>query len=141
MSSLSAFLNPIKPENQKVVVSKRFIDPDTNEPVAWEVKCITPKEYKEIKKGCTRKAPVPGKKGAYLPEVDTDAMLNKIAVACTVYPNLDDAELQDGYGVMGADQLLMSMLLPGEYDDYITIVTEINGYDISMDEKVDEAKN
>lgn len=54
---------------------------------------------------------------------------------------MDDAELQNSYGVMGADALLKVMLTPGEYADYLTKIQEVNGFDISFDEKVDEAKN
>ena len=64
-----------------------------------------------------------------------------MCVACTVYPNLNDAELQDSYGVKGADALLKKMLLPGEYTEYKAKVMEVNGYDMSMEELVDEAKN
>ena len=33
------------------------------------------------------------------------------------------------------------MLLPGEYAEYKAKVMEVNGYDMSMEELVDEAKN
>jgi hypothetical protein len=58
-----------------------------------------------------------------------------------VFPNLNDAELQDSYGVKSADELLKKMLLPGEYSEYKAKVMEVNGYDMSMEELVDEAKN
>ena len=64
-----------------------------------------------------------------------------MCAACTVYPNLNDAELQDSYGVKSADALLKKMLMPGEYTEYKNRVMEINGYDMSMEELVDEAKN
>ena len=64
-----------------------------------------------------------------------------MCVACTVYPNLNDVELQDSYGVKGADALLKKMLKPGEFTEYKAKVMEVNGYDLSMEELVDEAKN
>jgi hypothetical protein len=33
------------------------------------------------------------------------------------------------------------MLLPGEYAELKNKIMEVNGYDLSMDELVDEAKN
>jgi len=42
--------------------------------------------------------------------------------------NLDDIELQNSYGVMGADALLKTMLTPGEYPEYMEKVQEVNGF-------------
>jgi len=140
MSNLNAFLNPIKEENAKVVASKRFVG-ENGKPVEWEIKCVTPKEYKQMKKDCTKRVQLPGKRGVYIPETDIDAVLCKLAVTCIVYPNLNDVDLQNGYGVMGAENLLQTMLLAGEYDALLVKVQEINGFDTLFDEKVEEAKN
>ena len=42
---------------------------------------------------------------------------------------------------MGADALLQAMLTPGEYANYLTKVQEICGFDITLQDEVDEAKN
>ena len=70
-----------------------------------------------------------------------DLYLGKLAVACTVFPNLNDKELQDSYKVMGADALLKTMLTPGEYAEYLTKIQEVCGFDTTMQDEVDEAKN
>ncbi len=67
--------------------------------------------------------------------------LGKLAVACTVFPDLNSKELQDSYKVMGAETLLKTMLTPGEYADYISKVQEVCGFDASLQEDVDTAKN
>jgi hypothetical protein len=64
-----------------------------------------------------------------------------LAVACTVFPDLNNKELQDSYKVMGADVLLKTMLTPGEYADYVQKVQEVCGFDTSLQDEVDEAKN
>ena len=65
-----------------------------------------------------------------------------LSVACTVYPNLNDAALQDDWGVKSGGELLKAMLSePGEYNEYKLRVMEICGYNASMEELVDEAKN
>jgi len=138
--SLKAFLNPIKEENHKIVVSKRFIGED-GKPEEWEVKTITAEEDEALRKACTKKVQVPGKRGQFTQETDFDKYLGMLAAACTVYPNLNDAEMQNGYGVMGGDNLLKNMLRAGEYTGYLAKVQELNGYDSSMDELVEEAKN
>lgn len=44
-----------------------------------------------------------------------------------VFPDLKDAELQNSYGVAGAERLLGKLLLAGEYDRLRRAVEEING--------------
>ena len=141
MSDFTMFMagNANKTETVKYVASKRFTA--KGKPVAWELKAIDSDLDEMIRKECTKRVPVPGKRGQYNQETDTDKYIAKMCVACTVFPNLNDAELQDSYGVKSADALLKKMLLPGEYTEYKAKVMEVNGYDMSMEELVDEAKN
>ncbi len=142
MNNLSAFLkqNALENENVKFVASKRFVD-ESGKPVEWEICGITSEEDEDIRKACTRKVQIPGKKGQFTPETDYNAYLGKLAARCTVYPNLNNAELQNSYGCMGADSLLKTMLKPGEYAEYLAKIQEVNGFDVTMEELVDEAKN
>lgn len=141
MSDFSVFMagNVQKAETVKYVASKRI--GTKNKPVEWELKAIDSDLDEIIRKECTKKVPVAGKRGQYTQETDTDKYIGRLCVACTVYPNLNDAELQDSYGVKSADALLKKMLLAGEYTEYKAKVMEVNGYDMSMEELVDEAKN
>ena len=66
--------------------------------------------------------------------------MGKLAAACTVFPNLNDAELQASYGVMGAEQLITTMLTPAEFEDYSTKVLQVNGFQTG-DEMAADAKN
>ena len=142
MANLSAFLaqNAIKVENVKHVVSKRFLD-ENGEPIPWEICCITSTEDEALRKACTKRVPIPGKRNQYTQETDYNLYLGKLAAKCTAFPNLNDAELQNSYGVMGADALLKTMLTPGEYADYLMKIQEVNGFEVSFEEAVDEAKN
>lgn len=142
MGNLSGFLaeNALKVESIKHVVSKRFLGEDGN-PIPWEIACITSTEDEALRKACTKRVPVPGKRNQFTQETDYNLYLGKLAAKCTVHPNLDDAELQNSYHVMGADALLKTMLTPGEYADYLVKVQEVNGFDATFEEKVDEAKN
>ena len=142
MSNLTAFLsqNAIKIENTKVVVSKRFID-ENKKPIEWEVRALNAGEDEEIRKSATRKIPVPGRRGQNQPETDINLYLAKMAAACTVYPNLMNAELQDSYKVKTPEDLLRAMLTSGEYAEYLQTIQNMNGYDVSTEELVDEAKN
>lgn len=142
MGNLSAFLaeNAVKVENIKCIVSKRFVD-EKGKPIPWEIQCITSDEDEALRKACTKRVPIPGKRNQFTMDTDYNLYLGKLAARCTVFPNLDDAELQNSYGVMGSDALLKRMLTSGEYAEFLTKVQEVNGFDVAFDEKVDEAKN
>lgn len=141
MSDFREFMagNAIKDENVKYVASKRFVK--NGKPIEWEIQAIESDKDEAIRKECTKRVPIVGKRGQYNQETDTDKYIGKLCVASTVYPNLNDTELQDSYGVKGADALLKKMLKAGEYTEYKAKVMEVNGYDMSMEELVDEAKN
>lgn len=141
MSNFSVFMakNAVAPETIKYVASKRFVN--DGKPVEWELKPINSDLDEAIRKECTKKVQIPGKRGQYNQETDTDKYIGKMCVTCIVYPNLNDAELQDSYGVKDGMSLLKAMLLPGEYTELKAKVMEVNGYDMSMEELVDEAKN
>ena len=141
MSEFAVFMagNADKNETIKYVASKRFTV--KGKPVAWEIKPIDSDLDEVLRKECTKKVPVPGKRGQFNQETDTDKYLAKMCAACIVYPNLNAAELQDSYGVKDNVSLLKKLLLPGEYTELKAKVMEVNGYDMSMEELVDEAKN
>lgn len=141
MSDFAVFMagNALKEETTKYVASKRFVV--KGKPVEWEIRAIDSDKDEALRKECTKRVPIPGKRNQFNQETDTDKYIAKMCVACTVYPNLNDAELQDSYGVKSADALLKKMLLPGEYTEYKAKIMEVNGYDLSMEELVDEAKN
>lgn len=140
MSNFAAFMIGTENETVKYVASKRFVDKNGN-PQEWEIKPIDSDLDEQLRKECTKKVQIPGKRGQFNQETDTDKYLARMCVACTVYPNLNDAELQDHFGVKSGDALLKKMLKPGEYTEYKAKVMEVNGYDMSMEEMVEEAKN
>jgi len=142
MGDLSCFLsqNAIKAENEKFIASKRFIGLD-KKPVEWEIQAITSEEDEALRRECTKRVPVVGKRGQYTQETDYNRYLGKLAARCTVFPNLKDKGLQDSYHVMGEDVLLKAMLTAGEYAGYMEKVQQVNGFDATMEELEEEAKN
>lgn len=141
MSEFSMFMagNAAQDEVVEYVASKRFVQ--KGKPVPWKLKAISSDLDEAIRKQCTKKVPIAGKRGQYNQETDTDKYLAHMCVACTVFPNLNDVELQDSYGVKSGEELLRKMLKPGEYTELKAKVMEVNGYDMSMEDLVDEAKN
>jgi hypothetical protein len=139
--SLSAFMaqNARKVDNRKIVASTRFTD-ESGSPMEWEITCISAGENQKIRKNSMHNVPVAGKRGQYSQDFDAAAYQAKLAVRCTVFPDLNDEELQQSYGVMGAEALISTMLTPGEFDSYILAITELNGFNAEGD-LVDDAKN
>lgn len=110
-------------------------------PAVWKLKSVGAKLDEKIRKECMVRVAVNSKRGQYREEIDNDKYIGKLCVASTVEPNLNSAELQDFYGVQGADDLLKTMLNAGEYALYKVKVMEVNGFDMSMEDEVEEAKN
>lgn len=140
-NTLSAFFaqNAKKADNRKFVASNRFTG-ENGKPIEWEIASITAGENQKLRKSCMKSVPVSGKRGQYTQEFDTATYQAKLAVKCVVFPDLNDAALQESYGVMGAEQLVSAMLMPGEFDELISTILEINGF-TDVGELVDEAKN
>lgn len=141
MNNLNAFLkqNAVTAEEEKVIVSERFLE--NGKPIEWVVKPITSQQDELLRKECTKRVPINGKRGQYTQETDYNKYLGKMATICTVFPNLNDKDLQDSYEVMGAEDLLKTMLLPGEYAAYLERVQGICGFDVTLEDKIEEAKN
>lgn len=137
--SLSAFLaqNADKVGKVSVVASQRFHD-ESGKPIPWEIGCITAGENAKLRKSCMKQVAVG--KGQYTTVFDSNAYLEKVAVRCTLFPDLQNTELQNSYGCMDAEQLIVTMLTPGEFEDYSTAVLKANGFKDEQ-ELVDEAKN
>ncbi|HEK4968251.1 TPA: phage portal protein [Clostridioides difficile] len=146
MGDLNAFLsqNAIKVENRKYVASERFIGED-GKAIEWELKAIDSDRDRQLRKDSAIRVPVLNKKGKstgqYTSETDFNTYTLKLCVETIVFPDLHDAELQNSYGVMGAEELLTTMLTPGEYTDLSSEVGEVNGFDRTFEDKVEEAKN
>ena len=135
--ALAAFLkqNKKEVENIKFAASQNFVD-EKGKPIEWTMRAMTSKDAERIRKACQSY----GKGGKV--SVDTARFNRMVAANCTVEPNLNDAELQDSYGVMGAEDLIVEMLdNDGEYQAYVRKCMEISGYNQSDAELVEEAKN
>ena len=131
--SLNAFLNPIKMENQMVVISKRFLE--EGKPVEWELKPITSEENDVLLKKYLKK----DKKGNE--SFDRLSYQNALMAEAVVYPDLLNAELQKAYGVIGAEALLGKMLTVGESTLLAQEVKRISGLDDDSTDLVEEVKN
>lgn len=105
---LTAFLAASAPrENLRLLVSERFVD-EQGQPQLWELQPLTAADWQELLLAAARQAEI-GHKLRF-----NDIFL-QLLVKSVVWPDLNSVELQDSYGVLGAEQLLLKMLSPGEY--------------------------
>lgn len=143
MSNFSRFMkkNKIVKENKQFPATKSLTD-ENGEPLMWTIRPLTTKENDEIRDNCMIEVPVTGKPNVYRPKLNTSKYIAKMACACIVEPNLYDAELQDSYGVKTPDDLLKEMIDdPGEYQNFITFIQKFNGFDATIEDEIEEAKN
>ena len=119
----------------KVVVSERFTDEDGN-PIEWVLHPISTKLVEEITKRNTKTTIKNGKKESTVNEENLNAELLEAVV---LYPSLNDAELQDSYGVSSANELLGAMLYPGETQVLTDALQEVMAGSKAND--IDELKN
>ena len=140
MKDLKFFLkqNTIPVENQEVEVSKRFKD-DAGNTVKFEIKSISNEMDDALRKQNTRQ--VKKAKGVIVPELDQQKYFVDLVLKSLVYPDLDDKELQDSWGVMDSRELINAMLLPGEYTALLQEVQKINGWYLNVEDIKDEVKN
>ena len=143
MSKFSRFMkqNKIKKENTTFAPTKSLLD-ENGEPIKFIIKPLTTKENEDIREACTVDIPVTGKPNMFRPKLNTSKYLAKMLCSCIIEPNLFDKELQDSYRVMTPEDLIREMIDdPGEYQDFVTFIQNFNGFNVSLEDKVDNAKN
>lgn len=133
MSSLKAFLNPVKAENKEVIVSERFRE--DGKLVPFTIRPVTQEENEEILRKYRKK----DKKGEE--SFDQIGYNHELVASAVAFPDLNDADLQKAYGVLGATKLLKKMLLIGEFTALAEEVRALSGLDEDINEDIEEAKN
>jgi hypothetical protein len=133
--------NKTAKENTTYAATKSLTDENGN-PLKWTIKPLSTRENDNIRDDCMVDVPVTGKPNMYRPKLNTSKYIAKMICACVVEPNLYDKELQDSYGVMTPEDLLKEMIDdPGEYQDFATFIQNFNGFNTTLEDKVEEAKN
>lgn len=143
MSKFAKFMksNKTVKENGFYPATKSLCDEKGN-PLEWEFKHISSKENEEIREGCTIDVPVTGKPNMFRPKLKSSLYIQRMIATSVVVPDLFDSELQDSYGVKTPEDLLMAMVDdPGEYNDLAAFVQKFQGFNVSFEDKVNEAKN
>ena len=142
MSKFSRFLKENKAvrENVKYVPTKSFTDENGN-PIELTIKPLTTKEAEAMRDKYTKDVPILGKPNQFKQQLDVAKYNASLIAKSVVEPNLNDAELQDSYGVKTPEALIVEMIdNPGEYSQFLVFVTELNGF-TDINDDVEKAKN
>lgn len=138
MRDLKAFLkqNKVQVPNVMYPASRDFLDEEGN-PLEWELRRLDTKVSNKIKNECM-------KIDAMRQDVqfDQEKFNVKVYAKSVVFPDLMNAELQNSYGVVGEEALLLELLSnPKDFDNFGIQFNKMHGYDVSFGELVEEAKN
>ncbi len=95
-------------EEEEILLTERL----TENGMLWRIRPMTQRENEEIWKRCGE---------------DEKRYQETVLAESVVFPDLKDANLQNSYGVIGAERLLARLLLAGEYDCLRREVERING--------------
>lgn len=125
---LQALLAPKNEDVRKTVPMARF-------GVDFEIKALETDEVNRITQRATR----PGPKGTKKLDEDLFNYL-MISNACIV-PDWEDQNLQAALGVESDVEAIKKRLLFGEVSYLLGEIGELNGFDKSLDEEVEEVKN
>lgn len=126
--------NPVDNLTEEVIVSPRFKDEKGNL-LKFTIKAMTPAEFEEIRKKATRI-----KKGKQV-EFDNQLFNLSIAINHTVNPDFRSAESIKKLGVNTPEEYVQKVLLAGELSSLVQRINELSGFDVGMNDLVEEVKN
>lgn len=121
-------------ENTFYEISKRFCEEDGT-PIKFEFRALTSKDVDESRDSAITKT----RRG--ITGVNSTILMHNLITKALVFPDLEDKELQDSYGVYGASALIGVMFDAKEYTTLSDIVGALAGFDQDTDELKAEAKN
>ena len=143
MSDFNRFMkqNKVKKENKKYAPTKSLTD-EKGKPLEFEFRQISSKEHEEIREKCMLDVQIKGKPNLYRSKLNSAKYLAMVAAESVVYPDLYNKELQDSYGVKEPVDLLYALVdNPGEYSELTDWVQGFQGFEKTLNDKVEEAKN
>lgn len=109
-------------------------------PFPFVIQSITEGENKAIRRSC-QKTDVDKRTRQRRTETDTDLVQQPPGCRLLRGTQLQDAALQEKYGVRGAEDLINRLLNPGQYTDLLLAIQEINGFSDDINDLREEAKN
>lgn len=117
----------------KVFASTRFLDDDGNQ-IPFEIMPILQEESEKLKELCYKAS----NENLIF---DEELYITKLVCKCVIYPDLNNAELQKNYGVLGEEKLIKTMLLAGEFSNLLKSIEHICGFNDDILTDIKKIKN
>lgn len=134
--TLQEFLNKgknVKNITKKIVVGDRFKD-ENGKDMAFTIKALTSEQLEKYRDEASTYAKDKFKFNASKFNIG-------IAIECCVYPNFKDADSIKEKGLHTPEEYVKAVLLPGEIEAISKEIQTLSGYNISVNELIEEAKN
>ncbi|MGQ5708829.1 phage tail assembly chaperone [Lactobacillus sp. PSON] len=108
----------------------------------FKIKSLTAEESSELRKQATKRV-LNKRTHQYSQETDQNLFGDLVLAKSVVFPDLENAELQKSWGVIGSpEKLIKAMLTMGEYNELSEKIMEVSGLNNEDSEDlVEEAKN
>ncbi|QTH44965.1 XkdN-like protein [Cohnella sp. LGH] len=134
--SLQDFLNanPVDNLTEEVAVSPRFKGKDGTL-LKFKIKAMSNQEFEEVRKSAT----TPRKGGKV--DFDSQKFNLKVVINHTVNPDFRHAESIKKLGCRTPEEYVQKVLLAGEIAELTKKISELSGFDVEMEDLVEEAKN
>lgn len=132
---LSEFLvkNPVNNLTKEVYVSDRFVDENGNK-LPFKIKAMSGDAYASYRKEALRIT----KSGA---DFDTKRFNELVVINHTIDPNFRDAEAINAAGCVTPEQYMYRSLLAGEIDALAAKISELSGFNVTIEEAKETVKN
>ena len=140
MSKLSEFLrdnSDIATKEVEVAISPRFVDKDGNL-LKFKIRPMTNDEFSAYQKKCTS-ININGRKRET--SFDGGKFNSLVIINQCLDPDFKDANFIKELGVMTPEQAINKVLLAGEIVELSNQITSISGFDVDINDKIEEAKN
>ena len=99
------------------------------------IKPMTQTQWESYRSRCSGKL---SKKGV---DFDNEKFNNLVLVGQVVKPNFSDAAMLSKAGCTTPAELIAKKILPGEIAEIVSRITKLSGFDIDINEDIEEAKN
>lgn len=144
MAKLETWISPVQKIDDpiEVVVTDRYVDPETGEPAKWTLVPLDSDRTEEIQEACMETVTDP-QTGAVTRQLNALKYVNGLTAETLKDPNLRDPQIQEFYGTKGsAVKTLGKMLRVDEKDVLIKEINKIYKLNpAALQEMVDDAKN
>lgn len=144
MAKLETWISPVQKIDEpiEIVVSDRFVDPETGEPAKWTLVPMDSDRSEQIQEACMESVKDPIS-GVVTKQLNGLKYVNGLAAETIKDPDLRNPDIQEFYGTKGsAVKTLGKMLRSDEKDVLITEINKIYKLNPAMlEEMVDDTKN